>query len=152
MHEAKKGPTRGTKWVDYAAQFDTKRLHTATCALRERHNMEVALYGVLPYDHVLQLRQCGSRPAKTLTLRKQHVYVFFSFFASGFKPSAVTHNVIAEDITNFMKRGRSVAHSCTARASSAACACQVGGAMMHHCLMALWKAHQSQSCPTSISR
>ena len=105
VHEAKKGVARATRWVDYAAQFETRRLHTATCALRERHNMEVALVGFLPYNHTLQLRAWGKRPAKTLTLRKQRVYVFYIFFAAGYKPDAVSHNVAMEDIDHFLKHG-----------------------------------------------
>ena len=62
IHEFKKGPKQATKWVDYAAQQETKRLHTATCALRERHNLEVALVGFSPYDHVIELRKWGNRP------------------------------------------------------------------------------------------
>eukprot|EP00966_Prymnesium_polylepis_P131027 3030477-Prymnesium_polylepis.1 len=105
VHEFKKGPKQVTRWVDYAAQQETKRLHTATCALRERHCLEVALAGFSPYDHVIELRKWGNRPAQTLTVRKQIVYVFYLFFPAGYKPDAVSHNVAAEDMDHFLKYG-----------------------------------------------
>ena len=73
LHEARKGPTTATRWIDYAAQFETVRLHTGTCALRERHNFEVAICGFLPYNHTFEIRKWGNRPAQSLTLKKQKV-------------------------------------------------------------------------------
>lgn len=105
VHAAQKGPTAATRWVDYAAQFETKRLHTGTFAVRERHCLEVAMVGFSPYDHIIELRKWGKRQAQTLTLRKQKVYVFYLMFAAGYKPDAVSHNVASEDIDHFLKHG-----------------------------------------------
>ena len=35
---------------DYAAQVETKRSHTATCATMERHCLEVTMVGFSPYQ------------------------------------------------------------------------------------------------------
>lgn len=106
VHEALKGSSVATRWVDYAAQFETKRLHTATCAVRERHNLEVALVGFLPCEREFNIRRWGNRPGQTLTLRKQQVYAFFLMFPAGYKPDAVSHNVASEDIDHFLKYGK----------------------------------------------
>jgi hypothetical protein len=83
VHEARKNSTVATRWCDYAAQFETKRLHTGTCAVRERHCLEVALVGFSPYDHTIELRKWGKRPAQTIKIKKQKVYVFYLMFPAG---------------------------------------------------------------------
>lgn len=108
VHEASKDADTATLWSDYAAQFETSRGHTATCATKERHNNCVTVAGHSPYtEHVEQLAR-GKRPAKTFDVRKQQVDVFYGMFKSGYKPDARTYNVQREDITSILKYGRSI--------------------------------------------
>ena len=73
VHEFFKTATTATRWCDYAAAFETRRLHTKTCSVRERHNFEVSIMGFSPYDHEIHLRKWGKRPAHTVKIRKQKV-------------------------------------------------------------------------------
>ena len=71
---------------DYAAQVETQRSRTATCATRERHNLLVSVVGYKPYRIWL--------PKTKRWLYKQHVDVFYAFHKAGFKPSARSFNVV----------------------------------------------------------
>lgn len=91
---------------DYAAQFESERERTATCARMERHNFEVSHVGFGPY---VEVRRKGrfrhNKSPRERTQYKQNVYVFFSFFNAGYKPNARSHNVVQEDIDHFLKYG-----------------------------------------------
>ena len=79
---------------DYAAQLETKREHTTTCARRETHNFLVSIVGYKPYVETVEYPKRGARPARTEQIRKQHVDVFFAFHKAGFKPNARSFNVV----------------------------------------------------------
>ena len=107
VHEALKDSVTATIRSDYAAQIKTIRLHNATCATQETHNLCVTVVGCEPYEHTVDVKKRGKRPASTKTVRKQRVSVFFGFHPSGVKPSARTFNVLREDISMLMKEGKS---------------------------------------------
>ena len=75
---------------NYAAQLETQRKYTATCASRERHNFLVTIVGYKPYKQEQPppgvSRQ--KRPAGELEEFQQRVDVFFAFHAAGFKVSS----------------------------------------------------------------
>lgn len=71
---------------DYAAQVETQRSRTATCATRERHNLLVCVVGYKPYTVWIE-------KSKRL-IYKQHVDIFYAFHKAGFKPSARSFNVV----------------------------------------------------------
>ena len=71
---------------DYAAQVETQRSRTATCATRERHNLLVSVVGYKPY------RVWAEKSKRWIY--KQHVDVFYAFHKAGFKPSARSFNVV----------------------------------------------------------
>ena len=71
---------------DYAAQVETQRSRTATCATRERHNLLVSVVGYKPYRVWL--------PKTKQWIYKQHVDVFYAFHKAGFKASARSFNVV----------------------------------------------------------
>ena len=52
VYEAHKDGVTATLRSDYAAQIRTIRLHTATCASAETHNLCVTVLGHSPYDEV----------------------------------------------------------------------------------------------------
>lgn len=92
---------------DYAAQVETHRRYTATCASRERHNCLVVIVGYKPY-RVEQPQ--GSRRRKQPASEgsaeyRQRVDVFFAFHVAGFKPSARSFNVVREDIDHWLRYG-----------------------------------------------
>lgn len=71
---------------DYAAQLETRREYTATCASRERHNFLVTIVGYKPYTQ--DVSGGGSRrkkPAAQLEEYRQVVDVFFAFHVAGCK-------------------------------------------------------------------
>ena len=76
---------------DYAAQLETQRKYTGTCASRERHNFLVSVVCYKPYQE-LSPKRPGSK-AQHLEY-KQHVDVWFAFHKAGFKPSARSYNVV----------------------------------------------------------
>ena len=49
---------------DYAANVETKRTHTATCASLERHCLEVTIVGFSPYQQVSRPRRKQRAPQK----------------------------------------------------------------------------------------
>jgi hypothetical protein len=77
---------------DYAAQIETQRKYTGTCASRERHNFLVSVVCYEPYKQIGGQR--GSKAARQEPEYKQHVDVFFAFHKAGFKPSARSFNVV----------------------------------------------------------
>ena len=80
---------------DYASQFETHRIHTATCAQPERHNLLVSIVGYKPYTEMM--RKPGHSKKKKPVLEpvvKQHVDIFYAFHKAGFKPSARSFNVV----------------------------------------------------------
>lgn len=82
---------------DYAAQIETQRSRTATCATRERHNLLVSVVGFKPY-------RVWAEKSKQWVY-KQRVYVFYALHKAGFKPSARSFNVVQEDIDHWLKYG-----------------------------------------------
>ena len=92
---------------DYAAQLETQRTFTATCASRERHNFLVAIMGYKPYRQEQPPRGASrrKRPAGELEEYRQQVDVFFAFQVAGYKASARSFNVVREDIDHFLKYG-----------------------------------------------
>lgn len=82
---------------DYAAQVETQRSRTATCATRERHNLLVSVVGYKPYKVWIEKSRRW--------VYKQHVDVFYAFHKAGFKPSARSFNVVQEDIDHWLKYG-----------------------------------------------
>lgn len=80
---------------DYAAQFETYRIHTGTCAQPERHNMLVSIVGYKPYTEMMKKPGRGKKKnPKFEPVRKQHVDIFYAFHKAGFKPSARSFNVV----------------------------------------------------------
>ena len=79
---------------DYAAQFETYRIHTGTCAQPERHNMLVSIVVYKPYVEMMKKQGRGKKNAALETVRKQHVDIFYAFHKAGFKPSARSFNVV----------------------------------------------------------
>ena len=78
---------------DYAAQLETQRKYTGTCASRERHNFLVSVVCYKPYKQ--PTKQQGSKQPRGNFEYKQHVDVFFAFHSkAGFKPSARSFNVV----------------------------------------------------------
>eukprot|EP00966_Prymnesium_polylepis_P070424 1636662-Prymnesium_polylepis.1 len=79
---------------DYASQFETHRIHTATCAQPERHNLLVSIVGYKPYTEMM--RKPGRRRKNPIVepVMKQHVDIFYAFHKAGFKPSARSFNVV----------------------------------------------------------
>jgi hypothetical protein len=92
-----------TMQADYAAQFETQRAETATCAQKERANMLVCIVGFNPYIEMMppSSRKKGAREP----VRKQHVYIFYAFHHHSFKPSAKSYNLVREDISHFLRHG-----------------------------------------------
>ena len=88
---------------DYAAQIETQRKYTGTCASRERHNFLVSVVCYKPYMQTGGQR--GSKAVQREPEYKQHVDVFFAFHKAGFKPSARSFNVVQEDIDHWLKYG-----------------------------------------------
>ena len=92
------GPMFVSRWwqvqSDYASQFETHRIHTATCAQPERHNLLVSIVGYKPYTEMMPK---SGRRRKNVSLEpvlKQHVDIFYAFHKAGFKPSARSFNVV----------------------------------------------------------
>ena len=79
---------------DYAAQFETYRIHTGTCAQPERHNLLVSIVGYKPYIEMMKKQGRGKKNAAVEPVRKQHVDIFYAFHKAGFKPSARSFNVV----------------------------------------------------------
>jgi hypothetical protein len=79
---------------DYASQFETHRIHTATCAQPERHNLLVSIVGCKPYTEMMP--KSGRRRKNPILepVMKQHVDIFYAFHKAGFKPSARSFNVV----------------------------------------------------------
>ena len=79
---------------DYASQFETHRIHTATCAQPERHNLLVSIVGYKPYTEMMP--KSGRRRKNPILepVLKQHVDIFYAFHKAGFKPSARSFNVV----------------------------------------------------------
>ena len=76
---------------DYAAQLETQRKYTATCASRERHNFLVTIVGYKPYKQEPPPPGASrrKRPAGQLEEYRQHVDVFFAFHVAGFKVNSL---------------------------------------------------------------
>lgn len=91
--------------ADYAAQIESMRARHATCTTKERHNMCVYVCGFKPYNEEVFVARRGKRPEQTKVVRKQHVYVFYAFHKAGYRPDARTYNILAEDVTHFLKHG-----------------------------------------------
>jgi hypothetical protein len=112
---------------DYAAQLETQRKYTGTCASRERHNFLVSVVCYKPYKQLV--KQQGSKQSRCEFEYKQHVDVFFAFHKAGFKPSARSFNVVQACMLFPL-------HAC-------ACAppplhqhsCSVGGFVLRHLLV-----------------
>ena len=79
---------------DYASMFETTRIHTATCAHPERHNLLVSIVGYKPYVEMMKKQGRGKKHAAMEPVRKQHVDIFYAFHKAGFKPSARSFNVV----------------------------------------------------------
>ena len=77
---------------DYAAQLETQRKYTGTCASRERHNFLVSVVCYQPYR--VRIKRQGSKEPRREYEYKQNVDVFFAFHKAGFKPSARSFNVV----------------------------------------------------------
>lgn len=84
---------------DYAAQIETQRSRTATCATRERHNLLdlVSVVGFKPYRVWVEKSRRW--------IYKQRVDIFYAFHKAGFKASARSFNVVQEDIDHWLKYG-----------------------------------------------
>jgi|TARA_B110001469_G_scaffold89753_1_gene85184 hypothetical protein len=91
--------------VDYAAQFESERARTATCARMERHNFEVCHAGFSPYVQAAREGRFRNKRPRERFVYKQQVYVFFAFSNAGYKPNARSHNIVQEDIAHFLKYG-----------------------------------------------
>ena len=91
--------------VDYAAQFESERARTATCARMERHNFEVCHVGFSPYVQAAREGRFRNKRPRERFVYKQQVYVFFAFSNAGYKPNARSHNIVQEDIAHFLKYG-----------------------------------------------
>ena len=87
---------------DYAAQFETYRIHTGTCAQPERHNFLVSIVGYKPYTEMMRKAGRGKKSKILEPVQKQHVDIFYAFHKAGFKPSARSFNVVQEDIDHFL--------------------------------------------------
>ena len=79
---------------DYASQVEMQRIHTATCAQPERHNLLVCIVGYKPYTEMMKKAGRSKKNPKLEPVRKQHVDVFYAFHKAGFKPSARSFNVV----------------------------------------------------------
>ena len=79
---------------DYASQFETHRIHTATCAQPERHNLLVSIVDYKPYTEMMPKSGRRRKNAILEPVRKQHVDIFYAFHKAGFKPSARSFNVV----------------------------------------------------------
>ena len=79
---------------DYASQFETHRIHTATCAQPERHNLLVSIVGYKPYTEMMRKPGRGRKNPVLEPVVKQHVDIFYAFHKAGFKPSARSFNVV----------------------------------------------------------
>lgn len=90
---------------DYASQVQIPRIHTATCAQPERHNLLVSIVGYKPYTEQMKKVGRSKKNPKLEPVRKQHVDVFYAFHKAGFKPSARSFNVVQEDIDHWMIHG-----------------------------------------------
>ena len=123
----------GVKQADYAAQLETCRRYTATCAIMERHNYLVTLVTYKPYKKEVYRRPRKPAPRRALahgtserpalaapgteavaaerartgltTVYQQRCDVYFAFHKAGFKPSARSYNVVQEDIDHWLKHG-----------------------------------------------
>ena len=73
---------------DYAAQFETHRIHTATCAQPERHNLLVSIAVFKPYIKMMKPQGRSKKNAALEPVRKQQVDIFYAFHKAGFKHSA----------------------------------------------------------------
>lgn len=110
LTDAEEGHNRAretaTVQSDYAAQLETQRLYTATCASRERHNFLVVIVGYKPYKQDVP-QGAGRRKCAQAAMEeyRQHVDVFFAFHVAGFKASARSFNVVREDIDHWLKHG-----------------------------------------------
>jgi len=94
----------GTSVSDYAAQLETQREHTATCATREKHNCCVTVIGYKPRSVELNLKKHGKRTVdKTVLVVKQQVDVFYGLFSAAHKPSAEHYNMQRLDAEHFLK-------------------------------------------------
>ena len=79
---------------DYASQVEMQRIHTATCAQPERHNLLVSIVGYKPYTEMMKKAGRSKKNPKLEPVRKQHVDIFYAFHKAGFKPSARSFNVV----------------------------------------------------------
>jgi hypothetical protein len=79
---------------DYASQFQTHRIHTATCAQPERHNLLVSIVGYKPYTEMMRKPGRGRKNPVLEPVVKQHVDIFYAFHKAGYKPSARSFNVV----------------------------------------------------------
>ena len=79
---------------DYASQFETHRIHTATCAQPERHNLLVSIVGYKPYTEMMRKPGRGRKNSVLEPVVKQHVDIFYAFHKAGYKPSARSFNVV----------------------------------------------------------
>ena len=94
-----------TMQSDYAAQFETYRIHTGTCQQPERHNFLVTIVGYKPYTEMMRKPGRGKKTKVLEPVVKQHVDIFYAFHKAGFKPSARSFNVVQEDIDHFLLHG-----------------------------------------------
>lgn len=107
VHETLKDNVTATIRSDYAAQIKTIRLHSATCAHPESHNLCITVVGHSPYDEMVEVKKRGKCPsASTKTVRKQKVSAFFGFHPAGIKPSARSFNVLREDVSLLLQKGK----------------------------------------------
>lgn len=62
---------------EYASQVETKRAHTATCAMMERHNLRVCVAGFSPYMEVARSTRFRGKKLRERLVYKQHVFYIF---------------------------------------------------------------------------
>ena len=100
--------------TDYAAAFETKRMHTDTCAAPERHNMCVTVAGFRQKNSTRRKRKGrkGKRPktdGDTETVPTQTTDVWYGLWGGGEdggrKPCAVHFNMQREDYISYYTKG-----------------------------------------------
>jgi len=98
--------TVGISVSDYAAQIETPRDYTATCAYRAKHNCCVSVIGYKPKTKTVYRKKWGKRKMdEEIQEPKQKCDVFFGMFGSNIKPTAEHYNMQREDMEHYLKYG-----------------------------------------------
>lgn len=96
----------GISVSDYAAQIETPRDYTATCAYRAKHNCCVSVIGYKPKPTTVHRKKWGKRTEdEAVEVTKQRCDVFFGMFGANIKPTAEHYNMQREDMEHYLKYG-----------------------------------------------